>query len=321
MKEKKDGPDDEQAPKNETYNWFRAVIITVLLGFFFIFVIGMVMLGSILGDGYSNAFGNIAVINIDNVITTTGSASILSDSGLSSDDYVKLIDDAASDDSIKAIIFMINSPGGSPVGSDEIAQAIKASNKTTVAVIREVGASGAYWIASACDHIIANRMSIVGSIGVTSSHLGFEGFLTDHNVTYRRLVTGEFKDIGTPFKEMTEKEKAEIKKRMMVIHNFFIDEVSKNRNLPRESVENIATGLYWTGSESKDLGLVDELGGMDEAVGYIEANLNIKGEPVHMFKSTGFGDLFSTTISGYFYRVGQGIGSSLFQNTGPSLHI
>ena len=78
---------------------------------------------------------------------------------------------------IKAIVLEINSPGGSAVASDEIASAVKKSNKPTVAVIREAGASGGYWIASSTDHIIANRMSITGSIGVISSYLEFSGLI------------------------------------------------------------------------------------------------------------------------------------------------
>ena len=106
----------------------------------------------------------------------------------------------------------INSPGGSAVASDEIATAVKNAKKPVISLIREVGASGGYWVASASDYIIANRMSITGSIGVISSYLEFSGLMEKYGVGYERLVAGENKDLLTPYKKLEADQKALVQK-------------------------------------------------------------------------------------------------------------
>jgi len=219
---------------------------------------------------------------------------------------------ADKNDNIKAIVFKINSPGGSAVASEEIAREIEKINKTTVAWIREVGASGAYWIASSTDHVIANRMSITGSIGVVASYLGFSGFLAEHNVTYERLVAGELKDIGSPFKDMTAEEKSLFEKSLEDIHDYFIEEVAKNRNLKEQDVKKIATGLFYLGAEAKKLGLVDELGSRDEVIGYIEKQIGEDVDIIEYKKGKGFLSSLSQVMNEKSYYMGMGIGSSLF---------
>ena len=113
--------------------------------------------------------GNVALIPIDGVIVGDKDSDFLFESVTSSPEAVELIEKANKNPNIKAIILEINSPGGSAVASEEIANAIRKTNKTTVAWIREAGASGAYWVASATDYVVANRASITGSIVVIAS--------------------------------------------------------------------------------------------------------------------------------------------------------
>jgi len=220
--------------------------------------------------------GNVALIPISGEITVGDSGSLSSDF-VSSDTIIKLIDEADLNPNVKAIIFEINSPGGSPVASDEIGSRIKKLNKTTIAVIREIGTSGAYWIASSTDRIFANRMSITGSIGVTGSYLDFSGLLERYNVTYQNLVSGKYKDIGSPYKELTPDEKKIMQDLINKLDGYFIDEVSQNRNISRENVQKLAdTAMFYLGQDAKNLGLIDELGNRDDAVNYLEAKLNTK---------------------------------------------
>lgn len=259
--------------------------------------------------------GNVAVIDISGIIVAESSGGFATNEAASSQ-ITKFIEDADEDSSVKAIVFRINSGGGSPVATDEISKAIKETNKTTVAVIREVGASGAYWIASACDVIVANKMSLVGSIGVTSSHLGFGEFIEEYNVTYRRLVSGKYKDIGTPFREMTSEEKELFQKRIDVLHELFVDAVAENRNMEVSEVEQVATGLFWTGLESKELGLIDEFGGEEEALEYIERKHNIKAKKVEYTKKPTFTDIFLGAMQEHAFYMGQGIGSQIVKESG-----
>ncbi|MCX8147084.1 MAG: signal peptide peptidase SppA, partial [Candidatus Woesearchaeota archaeon] len=205
-------------------------------------------------------------------------------------------EDAEKDSQIKAILLDINSPGGSAVATDEIANAIKRCNKTTVAVIRETGTSGAYWIASAADYVIANRMSVTGSIGVIGSYFELSGLLERYNITYERLVSGEYKDIGTPFKELTLEERKKLQGIIDEIHEDFINAIAENRNMSKEKIKEIATGEFFTGKKAKELGLVDELGGMDEAEKYIEKKLNITVKIRKYEKPISFSDLLSGLI-------------------------
>ena len=262
-------------------------------------------------DDFESLDGNVAVIEITGPIVAYD-AGYLFEEVASSDDIIKLIKKADKNDRIKAIVFEINSPGGSAVASDEIAAEIKKVNKTTVAWIREIGTSGAYWIASSTDHVVANRMSITGSIGVIASYLGFEGFIEEHNITYNRLISGKYKDLGSPFKELTQEEKALFEKSLGSINDYFIDEVAKNRNLNRKEVERLATGQFYLGVDALNLGLVDELGSKDEVKKYVEKQIGQEADFVKYKTEKGFLGALSGIMNEKSFFVGKGIGSAFF---------
>jgi len=222
--------------------------------------------------------GNVAVIPVEGVILAGTNG--FREGVVTSDTLNQDLDDAAKDDSIKAIVLLINSPGGSAVASDEVAEKVQSIDKPVVAVIREVGASGAYWIASSADEVFANRMSITGSIGVLGSYLSFGKFLRHWNVTYNRLVAGDMKDIGTPFRELTPREQRFLQAKLDTIHQEFIAAVAENRNLSVENVTALADGRFLLGSEAQDAGLVDKLGGEQAALDWINATLHITPEPI-----------------------------------------
>ena len=173
---------------------------------------------------------------------------------------IKLIEQADSDIGIKAIILEINSPGGTVVASQEIAKAVRETKKPTIAYIREIGASGAYWVATEADVIVANDAAITGSIGVTSSYLQFADLFDNYGVTYERLVTGEFKDAGSPYKQLTPQERTYLQAKINKIYDMFVTTVATNRHMTKAKVESLATGEIWLGVEAKELGLVDETG-------------------------------------------------------------
>ncbi len=251
--------------------------------------------------------GNVAVIPITGMITTDSVAGFTPTTD--SQSIVELIEKADERADIKAIMLEIDSPGGTPVASDEIAAAVKNAEKPTVALIRETGASGAYWIASAADKIFANRMSITGSIGVRASRLEFAGFIEEHNITYRRLVAGKYKDAGEMFKEMTSEEQMLYQKLLDSLHEEFISTVAENRNITIEDVRELATGFVFLGSEAKQIGLVDELGGKEQALNYLEKQLNITAKPVTFKKRGSILEQFAGMTNKGFFNIGKGIGS------------
>ena len=241
--------------------------------------------------------GNTAVIDIKGVIMVDSGKSLMTGRYTSSDEIVELIEEADNNPTVEAIIFNINSPGGSAVASDEIATKIKEINKTTIAWIREIGTSGAYWIASATDTVIANKMSITGSVGVIASYLEFSDFLDDKNITYQRLVAGQYKDLGSPFKKLTTEEKDLFQGQLDQMHNIFLEEVKTNRDLTNEAVDEIKTARFFLGLEAQKLGLVDQLGGKKEVLAAVEQAINKTPELSKYETKKGFFDILAESFT------------------------
>ena len=256
----------------------------------------------------------IAVIPIKGEITLEESTSFLGSSQAVAEEITEQITKANNDPHVKAILLDINSPGGTVVASQEIAEKVKQANKPTVAVIREVGASGGYWIASAADTIIASPMSITGSIGVLGSYIELSGLFEKYGIEYQRFTGGRYKDLGTPLKEPTEQERVIFQKKIDAIHEFFIHEVAKNRNLDIEYVRGIATGEFYLGQEALELHLIDFLGDKEEAMNYIKKIINQDEIAIVEYRrERGFLDFFTKISLSSSYYIGKGIGDSLKQ--------
>src|SRR3989338_5143582 len=247
-------------PATSTGKIVIITIIGVLLFFFIIIPIGVgLLIASFAGSSVQQGAGNVALIPIEGVITTDG-MQYFGQPTASSKRIIDFIKEANENSQIKAIVLEINSPGGSAVASDEIATVVKSIDKPVVAYIREIGASGGYWIASSTDYIVVQKMAITGSIGVISSYLEFSGLMEEYGVGYERLVAGKYKDVGTPFRKLQNDEKSILQGKLNLIHGFFIEEIAANRDLPVEKVKGIATGEFYLGREALNLGLLDQEG-------------------------------------------------------------
>ena len=269
----------------------------------------------------TGSFGNVARIQVNGVIMPE-SAGIFGAETASSSEIVGLIEQANKDSGIKAILLEINSPGGAPVASAEIADAVKKSNKTVVALIRDSGTSGAYWVASAAYKIVANPLSIVGSIGVTGSYLEYSGLLERFNITYERLVSGEYKDIGTPYKEMTDNERQSLQNTLDLMHEYFIQSVAENRNMSIESVRKLANGNIYLGMEASKNGLVDFLGGKEVAEEVVKERENITEiDYVNYESKKSIFDIFSQMMDSVGFYFGKGFSNGLVQqgNANPKI--
>jgi len=286
-----------------------ATILTPIIGFFLL--MGLILFA--LGDGESlGTDANVAVIPLKGTIVGDRQSSFGFD-GVASSDVVALIEKADKEDDIKAIIFDINSGGGSAVASAEIVDAVQKAEKPTVAVIRETGASGAFWIATSADTVFAHPLSVTGSIGVISSYLEFSGLLDRYNVTYQRLIAGSHKDTGSPYKKLTDEERGLLQGKIDIIHDAFISSVATNRGLAPEKVRAVADGFIMLGTEAKEQGFVDQLGTMEDAKDYLGAQLNITVETKVYKKEAGLLEMFSQVAVQPFYFVGRGVGDSLTQ--------
>lgn len=154
------------------------------------------------------------------------------------------------------------------------------------------------------DKVYASRMSTLGSIGVTSASLGFEEFIKEYNVSYRRLTAGEFKDMGSQFREMTDEEKEKIQNILDEIHSYFIAHVAQERGLEYSEVEKIATGEVFLGTKAKELGFVDEFGYFSDVQTELEKEQNSEllvvtyGPEPSFAEALGLRDLFSFSLFG-----------------------
>ncbi|MBD3303898.1 signal peptide peptidase SppA [Candidatus Woesearchaeota archaeon] len=298
--------------------FFITAMIFVFVGLLFINVLNFFFTEPVVFDG------NVALIPVKGTITTTGGTDVWAKGGVKSGTVVKWIQEAEEDDSVKALFFDIDSPGGTPVGSVEIAEAINRAEKPAFAVIHEMGTSGAYWVASAADKIFANRLSTIGSIGVRSSYLEFAGLMDDYNVTYRRLIAGKYKDIMSPYKEMSLEEQKKVQERLDRLHEIFINSVAQNRGLDIEHVYDIADGYIYFGDEAKELGLIDFIGTTEDAKKMLGKELNITVKFRKYKEKKGFFDMFTSVMYDASYKVGQGIGSvwlSSTEDSGPELFV
>jgi protease-4 len=189
----------------------------------------------------------------------------------------------ADDDSIKAIVIHVNSPGGGVAASEEIYREVKRirdeKKKRIVASIETVGASGAYYVASATNKIYADKGSIVGSIGVIAEWVNYEELLKWAKLHAITMKAGEFKDTGSPTREMTPAEREYFQGMIDNMHSQFIQAVADGRHEKVDDIRAIANGKVWTGEQALPMKLVDQLADFEGAVKDTARSVNISGEP------------------------------------------
>jgi protease-4 len=179
------------------------------------------------------------------------------------------MDAAENEPSIDAVLIEINSPGGTPVASQRIAERFRNSSLPVVGLVGDIGASGGYMVAAASDVLIASPMSNVGSIGVNMSYVEESQKNEEEGITYVQLTTGQYKDTGSPNRPITDDEREKLQADLDIIHEEFVNIVAKYRNMSVAAVEDIADGATMPGVKALEVGLVDSLGGRAEAKGVL----------------------------------------------------
>jgi len=255
------------------------VLLWVLIGggAFFLFVLAvftLVYLSLHTGDRTSaiSGFGDkIGIVDLEGVI-------------ISPSITVPQLKKFADDDSIKAIILHVNSPGGGVAASEEIYREVKRirdeKKKRIVASIETVGASGAYYIASATNKIYADKGSVVGSIGVIAQWVNYGDLLRWAKLKDVTMKAGEFKDTGSPTRDLTPAEKQYLQGLIDDMHTQFIQAVADGRKMKVDEIRAIADGKVWTGDQAMGLKLIDQEGDFESVVKDTAKSVGIKGEPV-----------------------------------------
>jgi protease-4 len=242
-------------------------VIAALLIFFFTILF---FIGRYTGGKTSRfAFGDkIAIVEVKGVITESSA-------------IIEQLQQYFDDDGVKAIILRVDSPGGGVGPSQEIYREIMRikTKKKVVTSMGSVAASGGYYIACASHLIVANPGTITGSIGVLMEFSNFEELLKKIGIKGVVLKSGEHKDIGSPFREMTPEEKRIMQEVLDNVHEQFIQAVADGRKLERSKVVQIADGRIFTGEQAKDLGLVDQLGNLQDTIDITAKMVGITGKP------------------------------------------
>lgn len=195
---------------------------------------------------------------------------------------VRELEEHALDPSIRAIVVRIQSPGGVVAPTQEIHDAIRRvrdQGKPVVASMGAVAASGGYYLAAAADRIVANPGTLTGSIGVLIQLTDFEGLLKKVGVRHEVVKAGRLKDIGNIGRRMTDEERAVLQALLDDMHDQFVTAVAQGRGLERAAVLALADGRVYSGRRAKELGLVDALGGLEDAVRLAGTLAKIPGKP------------------------------------------
>jgi protease-4 len=193
---------------------------------------------------------------------------------------LKQLDRFKKDSGIKAIVLRVNSPGGAVGPAQEIMREVEKirKDKKVVASLGTVAASGGYYIAAAADHIIANPGTLTGSIGVIMQFTNVEQLTNKLGLNFLTLKAGRYKDVGNPFRPMTKEEEAYLQGLINNIHHQFMRDVARLRKLTPDKLKPLAEGQVYTGEEAKQVGLVDELGNINDAVDKAGRLAGIKGK-------------------------------------------
>lgn len=194
-------------------------------------------------------------------------------------DYIARIKAFSENDAIRAIVIRVDSPGGAVAPSQEIYREIQkaAASKPVIASMGTIATSGGYYIAAAADGIIANPGTITGSIGVILGYTNFEKLLDKIGLYPVVIKSGEYKDIASPVREMTDEEKTLLQEFSDGVHNQFIRHVANGRDMDVDVIRQIADGRIFSGETALSLGLVDRLGNLEDAVEWAGREGGIKG--------------------------------------------
>ncbi len=256
--------------KRRYWPWFLVGGGVFFLFLLFVFTILYFTMRGGSSDEFSGFGEKIAVIDVEGVI-------------VSPKETVDNLKRYADDDSIKAIVLHLNTPGGGAAASEEIYREVKRirdeKKKRIVASIGTVGASGGYYIASATNKIYANEASIVGSIGVIAQWVNYEELMKWAKLKDVTLKAGALKDVGSPTREMTPEERAYLQSLIDNMHGQFIHAVAVGRGAKDEDIKKIADGRVWTGQQAIGLKLIDQISDFPGALKDTARAVGIKGEP------------------------------------------
>ena len=262
---------------------WSTVLVLLLVGLPLLACACSVIVGLAMSRGETPGLGvtgdAVAVIYAEGIISSGSAGSASGIGGVTPPRLKADLRRAANDASVKAVVLRIDSPGGSVVASNEIYRMLKEFSKPVVVSMGETAASGGYYIACASRWIVANPDTLTGSIGVISELPNAEELLKKIGVQIIVVKSGANKDMGSFSRPMTDDETKLWQAVIDQAYDGFVKIVAEGRNLPEERVRPLADGRVYTGRQAKELGLVDQLGYLDDAIAKAGELGGITGKP------------------------------------------
>jgi protease-4 len=212
----------------------------------------------------------VAIIDVDGIILNAKTGGLLGGGDNMMSTFRERLDTAADDPNVKAVVLRINSPGGAVTASDIMYQDVirfrRETHKPVVACMMDVAASGGYYLAMSADRVYAHPTTVTGSIGVIMELYNAAGLFQMIGVKSNPIKSGPNKDIGNPAREMTAEERAILQGMVNGFYDQFVQVVARGRGLPEDRVRALADGRVYTGLDAQKLGLVDEVGYLEDAI-------------------------------------------------------
>ena len=238
----------------------------------------------ILSTSCSYVENKVAVISLNGPIQYENSSFLFGGTAITPESVRTQVDRAKKDVAVKAIVLQINSPGGSVAASQEIVNLLEQVKKPIVVSMSDLAASGGYYISANADKIVALPGTLTGSIGVISEMPNLKGLFDKLGIGMQVFISGKHKDMYAGYRELTPDEKEIMQDMTDQLYNQFVQVVANGRNLSEDKVRELATGQLYTGIQAKELGLVDELGGLQTAIDEAASLAGISKPEVEYYK-------------------------------------
>ena len=281
-------------------------VLVLILGLIFVisFVAGRWALFQ--GKGLPLSKEKIAVIYIQGVLASSG-------------DTIEQFRQYEEEEDVKALVLRIDSPGGTVVAAQEIYAEIQKlkDDKVVLASMGNVAASGGYYVACAAEEIVANPGTLTGSIGVLSEYPNIEELMKKVGLKSKVMKSGRFKDLGNPMREMTDEEKRLLQDLIDNIHRQFIRDVANGRGKTIEEIEPWADGRIFTGEQAKEIGLVDRLGNLQDALDRAAELAGIEGKPMILYPEKRRKKIWEYLVQGLAEAM-ESLFRSILEQMGPT---
>lgn len=267
----------------------------------------------------------IAVVELEGVIQNTNTASLLNTGGYNHERFLDMLEAAGEDRTVDGIILRVNTPGGGVVESDEIYDKIveikEEYDKPVYVSMGNTAASGGYYVSAPADKIVAHSATLTGSIGVIMESFNFAEFADKHGIKFNTIKSGEYKDIMSQSRKMTDKEREILQTMIDDLYEDFVQVIVDGRGMTESKVRELGDGRVYTGEQAKENGLVDALGSMDDTIAMMKKDFDWDNAAVIEYKNgLKINEFLGGAIQGMFKGQSElfGIKDLIRGSNGPS---